>query len=189
MIKIAGVDISMNNLGICKATIFQDYSIKIDELILIQPTKADKETKKQVRKNSDDLRRLRWLYSNLHKSIEEVNLISVEIPVGSQSARAMVSYAGSIGVLASVEKAMIEVTPTEVKLAGAGTKTATKDEMILWATAKHPEGKWRTINRKGAKQYTRDNEHLADALAAIYAATKTDQFKMMMSFYNANSSK
>lgn len=186
MIKIAGIDISMNNLGICKATIFQDGSIKIDDLILVQPAKPDKETKKQVRKNSDDLRRFRWLHDELHKQIIDTDLISVEMPVGSKSARAMVSYAGCIGVLASVEKPMIEVTPTEVKLAGAGTKTATKDEMIEWATFKHPEAKWRVVSRKGVKQHTRDNEHLADGLATIYAAMKTDQFKMMMSFYNSN---
>lgn len=176
MIKIVGIDISLNNIGICKATIDGD-AINITELLLIQPPKADIQSKKQVRKNSDDLRRARWLQNNLMLAIQDCQIISVEMPFGSQSARAMASYGICVGVLASVKKPMIEVTPAEVKLAGFGVKTATKQEMIAWATDKHPDANWKMRTLKGKQVLTADNEHLADAVGCIYAGMKTEQFK------------
>lgn len=181
MIKIVGVDISLCNIGICKATIMQDDSIYVEKVSLIHPDKSGY-NKKQVRRNSDDLRRMRWLHDELHKSIEGCDIIAVEIPVGSQSARSMVSYGGCLGVLASIKKPLIEVTPSEVKLAGVGTKTASKEEMIQWATTKHPNAGWKIVTRKGVKSYAKDNEHASDALAAIYAALETDQLKTSMAF-------
>lgn len=181
MIKIVGVDISLCNIGICKATIMLDDSVYVEGVSLIHPDKSGYD-KKQVRKNSDDLRRMRWLHDELHRLIEDCDIIAVEMPIGSQSSRAMVSYGGCLGVLASVKKPMIEVTPTEVKLAGAGTKTASKEEMIQWATTKHPNANWKIVTRKGVKSYSKDNEHASDALAAIYAALNTDQFKTSMAF-------
>ncbi|MGZ8172973.1 MAG: hypothetical protein ACXWT0_03795 [Methylobacter sp.] len=171
----------MSNLGVCKATISEDGLIVPKEVLLIQPPKADTQTKKQVRKNSDDLRRFRWLHDELHKVIKDCHIVTVEMPVGSQSARAMASYGGCVGVLASVSKPMIEVTPIEVKMAGAGIKTATKQEMIEWALAAHPEVNWKTRKLKGKSVITNDNEHLADALATIYAAVKTEQFRLAIS--------
>ena len=182
MLKIVGVDISLNNIGICKATLNEDESLTVNYVTLIQPAKADAVTKKQVRKNSDDLRRARWLQSNLIKQIEGCDIISVEMPVGSQSARAMASYGICVGVLASISTPFIEVTPAEVKLAGFGCKTATKMEMIDWAFDKHPEIQWKTRNSGGKKVLTNDNEHIADALATIYAAMKTDQYKSAILF-------
>jgi len=182
MLKIVGVDISLNNIGICKAILYEDESLTVDYVTLIQPAKADAVTKKQVRKNSDDLRRARWLQWNLIKEIKGCDIISVEMPVGSQSARAMASYGICVGVLASIDVPFIEVTPAEVKLAGFGCKTATKMEMIDWAVKKHPEIQWKTINRGGKKVLTNDNEHVADALATIYAAMKTDQYKSAILF-------
>lgn len=182
MMNIVGVDISLNNIGICKATI-SDNGVVVKEVSLIQPAKADEQTKKQVRKNSDDLRRARWLRKHLAEAVKNCNFIAVEMPVGSQSARAMASYGLCVGVLSALEEcSFIEVTPSEVKLAGAGKKTATKQEMIEWAVKKHPEANWKTRNLKGEKVMTNDNEHMADALAAIYAAMETDQFKMAVKF-------
>jgi Holliday junction resolvasome RuvABC endonuclease subunit len=183
MIKIVGIDISLNNIGICKAVI-KDNRVKIDDLSLIQPPKADSQSKKQVRKNSDDLRRARWLQENLMLAIEDCQIIAVEMPFGSQSARAMASYGICVGVLASVKKPMIEVTPAEVKLAGFGIRTATKQEMIAWATDKHPEANWKMRMLKGKKVLTSDNEHMADATAAIYAGMKTEQFKTAIAMAN-----
>lgn len=182
MIKVVGIDISLNNLGVCKATIDGNNRIKVVELELIQPPKADEQTKKQVRKNSDDLRRARWLRSGLMMAIEGADIVTIEMPVGSQSARAMVSYGISLGVVSGITLPMIEVTPYDVKLAGAGTKTATKHEMIDWAVKAHPEGNWKTKKVKGEVSLTNDNEHLADALATIYAAMKTDQMKASIAF-------
>lgn len=177
MIKVTGIDISLNNLGVSQTIVDEYGKVTIEKLMLIQPSKADAQTKKQVRRNSDDLRRARWLRENLLKAIEGCDIVAIEMPVGSRSARAMASYGISVGVIASIDKPMIEVTPNEVKLAGAGTKTATKREMIQWAVSKHPEGNWKTRKNKQKQELTNDNEHLADATATIYAAMQTDQFK------------
>lgn len=66
---------------------------------------------------------------------KDVNMVVVEVPVGSQSARSMASYGICIGILASITKPMIQVTPTEVKMATVGSKTASKQDMIDWATS------------------------------------------------------
>jgi hypothetical protein len=181
MINVVGIDISLNNLGICRSVIDENNQVVVSEMKLVQPDKADLQTKKQMRKNSDDLRRARWLHDGLHEAIKDCNLITVEMPVGSQSARAMASYGLCLGVLSSVSIPMIEVTPSDVKLAGAGVKTATKHEMIEWACKKHPEAKWKTKKIKGEVSLTNDNEHLADALATIYAGMKTTEFKALLS--------
>ena len=188
MIKVVGIDISLNNIGVCRATIDPIFNtVKVQELVLIQPDKADAQTKKQVRKNSDDLRRARWLHDKLHAEIQDCHIVTVEMPVGSQSARAMASYGLCLGVLASVSKPMIEVTPYDVKLAGAGSKTSTKQEMIDWATSLHPNALWKTRRLKGQLVLTNDNEHLADALATIYAGMKTAEFKAFISMLKSMS--
>ena len=69
------------------------------------------------------------------------------------------------------------VTPTEVKKATVGTKTASKNDMSAWAFEKHPEAPW--VLRKGfplAKQ-----EHMADAIAIIYAGMVTPAYSWLMS--------
>lgn len=179
-IRVLGIDPSLNNFGIAKTVIDLDTgALRVEEVYVIQPSKADASTRRVVRKNSDDLRRAKWLQSELLRACEGFDLISVEMPVGSQSARAMASYGIVVGVLSSCPLPMIEVTATEVKLAGHGTKCATKKEMIEWGTSKHPDAGWKTLTRKGVKGFTNDNEHSADALASVYAALGTEQFKMV----------
>ncbi|GAL23016.1 hypothetical protein JCM19235_1317 [Vibrio maritimus] len=107
---------------------------------------------------------------------KDVNMVVVEVPVGSQSARSMASYGICIGILASITKPMIQVTPTEVKMATVGSKTASKQDMIDWATSAYPDADWLTVTRKGKKVITAKNEHLADSIAAVHAAILTDQF-------------
>lgn len=78
---------------------------------------------------------------------------------------------------------MIQVTPNEVKLAACKKKTASKAEMIEWATSHFPDAPWLTHKSKGELILSSKNEHLADALGAIVAGTKTDQFKYMMAAF------
>jgi len=185
-INIVGLDPSLNNLGIVEAQIDIDtFEVKVARLMLAQPPKADNATKKAVRKNSDDLRRARFLQSALTEVCRGASLAIAEVPVGSQDARAMASYGICIGVLSSCPVPMIEVTPTEVKLSAVGKKTASKAEMIAWAMDKHPDANWKMRKRKGELVPTNDNEHLADAIAAIYAGIQTEQFKQAVSMMRA----
>ncbi|AYA64338.1 hypothetical protein [Alteromonas sp. RKMC-009] len=178
---VAGLDPSLSNLGMVKGH-FDGVAFDPHELKLVQ-TSADKSAKKQVRKNSQDLQRCRELHDGLHKFIEGVDLIFVEVPVGSQSARAMMSYGACVQLLAGIKIPLIEVTPNEVKLAATGDKNATKQDMITWAVNKYPNVKWLTQKRNGHQVITAKNEHLADAVAAVEAGMQTDTFKQLLSFH------
>lgn len=181
-LKVLGIDPSLNNFGLVKATIDTvTLEVTVSELILAQPEKADKATKKVVRKNSDDLRRAQSLVKSLRAASDDCAIAIVECPVGSQSARAMASYGICVGVLASCSLPLIQVTPSEVKIVATGSKAASKDQMIAWAMGKHPDADWRMRKAKDRMVPKLDNEHLADAVAAIYAGIETDQFKQLMS--------
>jgi Holliday junction resolvasome RuvABC endonuclease subunit len=175
IVNVLGLDPSMSNFGMAIGFINVSTNTLTMDRLSLQKTVPAKV--KSVRKNSDDLYRAKQLYLAMTAELATVDLVMVEIPVGSQSARAMASYGVCIGVLAAVNKPMIQVTPTEVKMATAGTKTASKANMIKWATNEYPYLNWLTKKQKGVVSYTGDNEHLADAIGAIHAGMRTSQYK------------
>ena len=183
--RLAGLDPSLSNLGMAKGELLFEGSLPrgfdLTHLQLAQ-SMSDTKTQKVVRKNSVDLERAKTLYTALHDFIADVDMVMVEIPVGSQSARAMASYGICIGILSSIQKPLIQVTPNEVKLAACSTKTATKQMMIDWATNTFPDAPWLTKKQHGEVSYVSKNEHLADALAAIVAGVQTDTFKQLLAF-------
>lgn len=174
----------MNHWGICVGTLDLDTKkIEVKELSVVEPVVP---TGKTVRQNSKDLEAAKQLTAAAVEAIRKAKVTFVEVPVGSQSARAMASYAMCVGVLGALRAGglqFIEVTPKEVKVAATGKDTATKQEMIVWATTKHPEAAWPTYSRHGKKEISAGKaEHMADATAAIYAGLKTDQFQQLLAF-------
>lgn len=115
----------MNNFGIVIAELSLDTEdIRITDLILSQ---AHKDTGiKNQRVNSKDLGIARAHAVSLAAAIPDNAITFAEVPVGSQSARAMASYGMCIGLLANVKGPLISVTATEVKMAATGNKNATK---------------------------------------------------------------
>ena len=189
-LAIVGFDPSLSNWGIAKATLDLDTMLlSVDGLDVIQTDpEKDKKVRKVVRKNSEDLERAKLLHKGVKEAMEGHWIAFVEVPVGSQSSRAMASYGVCIGVLAEVGNAMpmIQVTPTEVKVAGCGIKTATKDEMIEAMIGKYPDAPWAMKTVKGVKTPIASKcEHMADALAAIEAGMKTDEFKSTVAMMKA----
>lgn len=182
-ITVVGLDPSMANFGIATGILDLDsgtfFGLEI-EVVDTAPGKT-----KQVRKNSDDLERARKISKTLSSLLLGADLVCVEIPVGSQSARAMASYGMCIGVLASINIPMIQLTATELKVAATGNKNASKKDMIDWATKLYPNTNWYTKKVKGVTTFTNKNEHVADATAAIHAAVKTDEFKLIKLALNA----
>lgn len=195
-IKILGIDPSFCNFGLVLAEtdtdnldnfrilqmhIAQTEEEKVEKIKYVnrggkRQLARVKERPKTVRKNADDLRRARILHEALEKYSKEADIAIAEVPVGSQDARAMASYGVCIGVLASCKIPLIQVTPTDVKLAGTGIATATKHEMIESAVKAHPYAQWLTHEVKSkAKRgeseirFKAINEHLADATFAIKA--------------------
>lgn len=186
-LKVAGIDPSMSNFGLVRGVLdLKEGSFSIDRLLLAETKAADKATRKVVRKNSDDLNRAVMAHRAMMDFIQDTSLIFVEIPVGSQSARAMASYGMCIGILAAIQKPLIQVTPTEVKLAATGKKTATKAEMIDWATTRYPDAEWLRHKSRGEMVLGNKNEHLADAVAAIHAGCRTEEFNRTREFFLAS---
>ena len=170
--KVLGIDPSLRNFGLAIATLdLKTMKYTVNSLALVE-TEADNKNK-QVRKNSTDLERCRVIFREMTDALQGVELVFCEVPVGSQSARAMASYGFCLGLLASIQTPLIQVTPSEVKMAATGDKNATKDEMIQWAVGAHPDAGWL---RRG-KSLIGKNEHLADAVASIEAGLRSDQFK------------
>ena len=187
-LTVVGMDPSLRNWGIAKGVLIpnQERQLHINWLDVIQPVLP---TGKQVRQNSIDLESAKQLCEGAWKAAQGAHAIFVEVPVGSQSARAMASYGICVGVLGALRTSGVpffEVTPTEVKLASTGKKTATKSEMIEWAVSKHPEANWPSYKSNGKTQISEAKaEHMADAIAAIYAGIACNSFQQMLSFMKA----
>lgn len=182
-IKVVGVDPALRNWGVCQATVnVHTLDFTIDDLKLLKTTD---EAGKTVRKNSDDLRRAEQLYRGFQEVCEGAALCIAEVPVGSQSARAMASYGICIGVLSACPIPLIQVMPTEVKVAAIGEKHAAKEEVIEAAVKRFPDASWLRYKRSGKLLLANDNEHLADAVFAIAAGIQTTQFKQAIRIYQS----
>lgn len=182
VIKVVGQDPSLRNWGLAIGTYcLETKQLQIDKLQVTCPVLPKG---KQVRQNSNDLESGLQLYRGAVAAAEGAHAVFVEVPVGSQSARAMASYGICVGVLGALRANGIpffEVTPTEVKMATVGNKTASKLDMIQWATSKHPEANWPTYKRGSNNLISEAQaEHQADAIAAIYAGLACNAFQQML---------
>lgn len=188
LIRVVGQDPSLRNWGLAYGIYdLEAKKLTITKLALLNPVLPDG---KQVRQNSKEIESGAQLYRGAKDATKDAHATFVEVPVGSQSARAMCGYGVCTGVLGAIRAEGIpffELTPTEIKLAGHGTKTATKKQMIDWAMAKHPEANWPMYKRKGQMLVCEaDAEHMADAVAAIYAGLACTAFQQTLPFLTAN---
>lgn len=138
-----------------------------------------KDTSKKIRASSDTITRCREidLFRQEIMNTIKPDIVIAETPSGSQSSAAMKGYGISCYLIGSITPSPIEVTPNEVKMASVGVKTASKDDMIEWAMNKHPEADWFYHGNKPVKG---KNEHVADAIATIYAGMKTPDFNRII---------
>lgn len=186
-LRVAGIDPSYRNFGMVKGVLcLKSGVLDLQHLALQETNAADKNTKKTVRTNSTDLGRARLIHNALHDFINDVDMVFVEMPVGSQSAASMKGYGVCIMAVASITKPIIQVMPNEVKMASVGNKNATKKQMIDWAVGEYPKANWLTRKQQGKIEIVGKNEHLADALAVIYAGVRTDEFKHARSVLTLN---
>lgn len=183
IVKIVGIDPSLRNTGLALAV----YNLvtgawTVERVAIVQ---TEKQAGKTVRQSSDDYRCARELISGINKFVEAsgASFVCAEVPTGAQSARAAFSNGVCCAVLAAVTAPLIQVNPTEVKLASVGTKTASKAQIIAWATEQWPEAGWLRRKLRGDMVLTNDNEHPADACAAIAAGVETTQFAQAMALY------
>lgn len=182
-IKIVGMDPSMSNWGIAKATLdVETLQFEIDDLILIE---TESEAKKGVIKQSDDLRRAKIVKEGMIEACEDASIAVSEIPFCNPAGYAAANFNSGLvtGVLAACPIPLIQVFPAEVKFKATGIRSATKDEMITWAIGKYPNAPWRMRTLKGKQVPTKVNEHLADAVAALNAGLDSQQLRQALAIY------
>lgn len=184
-IRVCGFDPSMRNWGMAVADLdLRSGLLDVPTLSIIQPRD---EKSKQVRKNSKDLALAKQLFEGAYDTAKSCKVVFVEVPVGSQSARAMASYGVCVGVLGSLAGlgiTIIEVSPEENKKALTGIKHATKEAMISAAMAEYPTANWPRQERNGATfkkgALKAEAEHVADAIGAIHAGCATPIFQSLL---------
>lgn len=183
-LKVCGLDPSLNNLGLARGYYnLETGTLNIKEIRLVQ---TESRSGKQVRKNSDDLRRARELATGMHDWISEAHIVFAEIPTGAQSARAAFSNGVCLGLMSTIgltafKGNIVQVSPTEVKLCTVGNKQASKRDMINWASGVYPDLAW----PKGRGQIGDKAEHMADAIAACVAGLNTDEFKNLAAAFRS----
>lgn len=185
-ITVLGMDPSLRNWGLASGLLDLTTGILDDPLLeLICPTDL---AGKQVRQNSSDLHLAEQIATQAIPAARKAKAIFVEVPVGSQSSRAMASYGVCVGVLGTIRALgvpLIEVTATEVKLALTADKLATKAKMIAEATKLYPNSNWTGFYPGQRKGKVSDKaEHVADAIGAIHAGVNTSTFRNLMRLFN-----
>jgi len=185
--KVISFDPSMSNWGY----VYGDLDPNTDKFTPVYcgiiSTKRDQT--KSVANNSKDLTRVQGIVIELVEVLELANpeLMFAEVPHGSQSSRASVSYGVCIALLASLRHAgypLIEVTAENVKhvVASANPKRTpgkvSKKEVITWATQLYPELDY--PRHRGA--LAGKTEHIADAIAALHAGVQTGEYARIKPF-------
>jgi Holliday junction resolvasome RuvABC endonuclease subunit len=180
LIQVLGMDPSLNNWGLAEATLCLNSGVlSTPYLSLIQPMEL---AGKQVRVNSNDLHRAQQLSEPVIAAAQKAKAIFVEVPVGSQSARAMASYGICVGILGAIRALgipIIEVTAKETKKLFTGDANATKRQMIQKAHELYPHSNFPWHQGKIPDKA----EHMADAIAAIHSGVRTPMFQNMMRLF------
>lgn len=181
IIPVLGMDPSLTNWGLAEASLdLSSGMLSVPQLTLIQPKDLEG---KQIRVNSNDLHRATQLADPVIAACKRAKAIFVEVPVGSQSARAMASYGICVGVLAAVRALgiqIIEVTALDTKLVFTGNRNATKRQMIDRVAELYPTANFPPLHKGKLPDKT---EHLADAVASIHSGVRTPVFQNLMRLF------
>ena len=187
IIRALGIDPGFANCAFCLAEIdVEKVTVMPKHLDIVRTSKASKADidntpvelmtggKKELLSSYDDFRRLRIITSKIQLLEEKVDVVISEMPTtGAKNHNAAKALAYALALVSTCRKPIVQVTPSMVKELTVGDRNATKEEMISWAVEQHPALNW--VKRGG--KLVGWNEHMADALAAIYAGIQTEQFE------------
>lgn len=183
------MDPSLSHWGIASSEL--DLTTGFLDTPVLEVVEPEKLTHKQVRQNSTDLFVADQLAVQALAAARAAKVVFVEVPVGSQSARAMASYGVCVGILGAIRAEgiqLIEVTANEVKSAFTGCKNATKQQMVETALDRYPDANFPRYkkNGKGFKkgEVMSTAEHVADAIGAIHAGVNTPMFQNLLRLYD-----
>ncbi len=176
LIRILGQDPAFSNYGLAMV----DVDVETKELhpVWIDLVETKKTTAKSVRVSSDKLHRGRQISEAVRKAESHCNLIAAEIPSGAQSASAANALGIALGIVCGHTRPLIEVTAAEAKKVATGYSDASKGDMVAWAYEQWPDLNWAKGRSKDMPEgLANKNEHMADALAIVKAATNTATFE------------
>lgn len=188
IVDVVGLDPSFDHWGITEGTLCLEQGFfEPSAMQVVEPVKLQG---KQVRVNSNDLYRAEQLAAAVIPVCQKAKVVFVEMPVGSQSARAMASYGVCVGVMATIRAMgipLIEVNAADVKKALSGNRNASKQQMIDAGVKLYPEAPWPRYDR-GGKGFVKGEihskaEHTADALGAIHAGVLTPEFQNLLRLF------
>lgn len=182
-IPVLGCDPSMRNWGLARGLL--DIETGVFDGLELKLVQTEVDHTKSVRTNSKDMAAAEAIFREVYPWFRDAKVIFVEVPVGSQSANGMKSYGmcvGLLGAFRALGHQVIEVTPTENKIALTDDKTASKDTMIRAAHSAYPEANWLT-DKKG--KLLNKNEHLADAVGTIHAGVNLPAFQNLIKLLKA----
>lgn len=168
--NIIGFDPSLRNWGYCVAT----YDSFKRTLEFTDGGVIHSQSSHHERKNLDDFQSATQLYHGLQELVNkhQPDYFIAELPVGSQSSRAMVSYATCISLCAVLAHGdgnkttpLLSVTPQTIKKEVSGTNEASKQEVINWVRENYRDAyQW-------VDQYPKSKqEHICDAIVAVHCA-------------------
>ena len=168
MINVVAFDPSLRNWGVATADYDGDIFHITDAFVI------STENTKGIKQNESDILAAHKLYTELLPYVESADIITIEVPHGSQSSRAMVSYAVCVALIASLRATnskMVHVSANEVKSLVRTDKDhkPTKKEVIQWVRDKHPTLELPIAITKA--------EHPCDAIVAMHVASSKQQFK------------
>lgn len=181
-LNLVGFDPSLSNWGMALG----HYTVATQSLTLsgLHIEQTQKSARKTTRVNTSDLDRAQQLATAAMQAASEAHVIFVEVPHGSQSSRASVSYGICVGILACLRQQdypFIQVSADDVKQATVGNSSATKQQIVDRAIKQYPALAWPTQTQKGKTNHILSKcEHLADAIGAIEAGIQTQEFKQLI---------
>lgn len=171
-IQIAGIDPSLRNTGI----VIGELELKTQALKIIKLHLVETAPDKTQPASEDLLRRCCEIHHAVRQHTTGCQQVFAELPTGGSNMQAAFSLgAGFVAALVGLSASVVPVTPYDVKRAALSHlpgKQRDKKAMVAWAMQAHPEAPWPTYERDGVAYPVTDNnhlEHLADAIAAIYA--------------------
>lgn len=143
-------------------------------------------------KSMSDLLRSEYISNCYREYVSAADVVFVELPTGSKSARAAKLSGICTGILSQYRTGLdgprvFYVTPAAVKKI-TGLATPDKKDMMDWAYARHPGQFWvpyangEILNKNG--KLLGANEHIADAIAITYAGLVLKEFKTWLKDQN-----
>jgi len=191
-VRVIGIDPSLTATGwvIADVDVTKWEIVDIIEMGLSETSPAGKKSKTRV--SSDNVARARKQRCSMTDAIEthRAQIACSEVPSGAQSAKAALAFGIVIGLLAALPIPMVEVTPTQVKVAACDDKTADKEDIMRWALDMTRKlgglAFWKTAKKPNEFEIELDGqflikkmEHQADAVAVVQAALRTPEFRQI----------